>query len=99
MISTSELNPRLLTWLAMQMMRCVAIAHCKDIAAPAAEGVGHRPGERLYAHVAAGTGILDYRHYLSELGRLTPTGVPLILHGLSEEQIPRSLADGERTPR
>ena len=64
----------------------VAIAHCKDIAAP------HQPGEALYGHVAAGTGILDYHHYISELRRLASTGVPLILHGLSEEQIPRSVA-------
>jgi sugar phosphate isomerase/epimerase len=70
----------------------VAIAHCKDIAAPAAQGDTHQPGEDLYAHVAAGTGILDYRHYISELRRLVSTGVPLILHGLSEEQIPRSVA-------
>jgi len=70
----------------------IAIAHCKDIAAPAAPGATHQPGEALYAHVAAGTGILDYHHYISELRRLASTGVPLILHGLSEEQIPGSVA-------
>lgn len=70
----------------------IAIAHCKDIAAPPKKGVGHQHGEELYTHVAAGTGILDYRHYISELRRLAPTDVPLILHGLSEEQIPRSVA-------
>ncbi len=70
----------------------IAIAHCKDIAAPPENGAGRQHGEELYTHVAAGTGILDYRHYISELRRLAPTGVPLILHGLSEEQIPRSVA-------
>jgi sugar phosphate isomerase/epimerase len=70
----------------------IAIAHCKDIAAPAVQGATHQPGEALYAHVAAGTGILDYHHYISELRRLASTSVPLILHGLSEEQIPRSVA-------
>jgi sugar phosphate isomerase/epimerase len=69
-----------------------AIAHCKDVAAPATKGTGNQHVEKLYAHVPAGTGILDYRHYLSELRRLAPAGVPLILHGLSEEQIPPSLA-------
>jgi len=69
-----------------------AIAHCKDIAASPEKGAGHQHGEELYTHVAVGTGILDYRHYISELRRLAPTGVPLILHGLTEEQIPRSLA-------
>jgi Sugar phosphate isomerases/epimerases len=69
----------------------IAIAHCKDIAAPS-QGATHQPGEALYAHVAAGTGILPYRHYISELRRLASTDVPLILHGLSEEQIPCSVA-------
>jgi sugar phosphate isomerase/epimerase len=69
-----------------------AIAHCKDIAAPAAEAAARQPGETLYAHVAAGRGILDYHHYISELRRLASTSVPLILHGLSEEQIPRAVA-------
>jgi sugar phosphate isomerase/epimerase len=69
----------------------IAIAHCKDVAAPPKKGAGHQHGEELYTHVAAGTGILDYRHYISELRRLAPTDVPLILHGLSEEQIPRSV--------
>ena len=70
----------------------IAIAHCKDIAAPVGRAATYQPGETLYAHVAAGTGILNYRHYLSELRRLVSTDVPLILHGLSQEQIPRSVA-------
>jgi len=69
----------------------IAIAHCKDIAATAAKETVPQD-EPLYVHVAAGEGILNYRHYLSELERLTPTGVPLILHGLTEEQIPSAVA-------
>jgi sugar phosphate isomerase/epimerase len=68
----------------------VAIAHCKDIADPTASFRHNR--DALYDHVPAGTGILDYHHYLSELGRLTSGDVPLILHGLNENQIPASLA-------
>jgi sugar phosphate isomerase/epimerase len=71
---------------------CITIAHCKDIADPVMEGARHRTGEAQYSHVAAGTGILDYRHYISELRRFVHTSVLLILHGLSEEQIPRSVA-------
>ena len=73
----------------------IAIAHCKDIAAPVApvgRAAKYRPSETVYSHVAAGTGILNYRHYLAELRRLVSTDVPLILHGLSQEQIPRSVA-------
>lgn len=78
---------------ALRLLRDrIAIAHCKDIAAPPAKGTGHQLGEEGYAHVAAGTGILNYGHYISELRRLAPADVPLILHGLSEEQIPGSVA-------
>jgi sugar phosphate isomerase/epimerase len=74
---------------ALRLLRDhIAIAHCKDVADPAA----HQDDERLYAHVAAGIGILDYHHYLSELNRLVPGRIPLILHGLSEEQIPDSVS-------
>ncbi len=74
---------------ALRLLRDrIAIAHCKDVADPAAQ----QDDERLYAHVAAGTGILDYHHYLSELNRLVPGRIPLILHGLSEEQIPDSVS-------
>jgi sugar phosphate isomerase/epimerase len=69
----------------------VAIAHCKDIAAPIVKPDQHSHN-RLYEHVAAGTGVLDYYHYISELERLVPENVPLILHGLSEGQIPASLS-------
>jgi sugar phosphate isomerase/epimerase len=74
---------------ALRLLRDrIAIAHCKDVSDPAA----HQDDERLYAHVAAGFGILDYHHYLSELRRLVPGPIPLILHGLSEEQIPDSVS-------
>ncbi len=74
---------------ALRLLRDhIAIAHCKDVADPAA----HQDGERLYAHVAAGVGILDYHHYLSELNRLVPGRIPLILHGLTEEQISDSVS-------
>jgi sugar phosphate isomerase/epimerase len=68
----------------------VAIAHCKDIADPNQAARHNHKG--LYEHVAAGTGILDYHHYVSELKRLVPESVPLILHGLTEEQIPASIS-------
>ena len=51
------------------------IAHAKDL---------DRDGEA--GHLAAGTGLLDYDHYLSLLNNLG-TDVPLILHGLSEIQV------------
>ena len=53
-----------------------------------------------YTHVAAGTGILPYPHYLAALGR-TPAALaggldgerlPLILHGLDETQVPAAVA-------
>jgi sugar phosphate isomerase/epimerase len=70
----------------------VAIAHCKDVADPIGKQAAHHNHHGLYEHVAAGTGILDYRHYISELKRLVPESVPLILHGLTEEQIPASVS-------
>jgi sugar phosphate isomerase/epimerase len=71
----------------------VAIAHCKDIDDPKAKpGTPQRQVlSEAYHHVAAGSGILDYRHYFSELARCLPKNVPLILHGLSEDQIPAAL--------
>jgi sugar phosphate isomerase/epimerase len=68
----------------------VAIAHCKDVADP--NQAAHHNHSGLYEHVAAGRGILDYGHYVSELKRLVPESVPLILHGLTEEQIPASVS-------
>ena len=72
----------------------VAIAHCKDIADPMAKPgtQQHQVLGEVYHHVAAGSGILDYHHYFSELERWLPKSVPLILHGVSEDQIPAALA-------
>jgi sugar phosphate isomerase/epimerase len=42
-------------------------------------------------HLAAGTGKLDYAHYVSLLCAL-PFDVPVILHGLKEEQLDESVA-------
>jgi sugar phosphate isomerase/epimerase len=55
------------------------MAHAKDVVASNGE----------IRHVAAGTGQLDYSFYLS---RLRNVRVPLIAHGLSEQEVPRSLA-------
>lgn len=58
----------------------IAIAHAKDLA---------KDGEA--GDLAAGTGLLDYDHYLDCLDRVHYAG-PLILHGLSESQAPASVA-------
>ena len=43
------------------------------------------------AHLAAGTGKLDYERYVSLLCGL-PFGVPVILNSLSEEQVDASVS-------
>ena len=58
----------------------VAIAHGKDL---------DRGGDA--GHLAAGTGKLDYAHYVRLLCGLS-FDVPIILHGLSEAQVPASAA-------
>tara|TARA_B100000686_G_scaffold111384_1_gene118746 strand:+ start:812 stop:1645 length:834 start_codon:yes stop_codon:yes gene_type:complete len=58
----------------------IALAHAKDL---------DHDGEA--GNLAAGTGLLDYDLYLSLLSKLE-TPVPLILHGLEEEQVPDSIA-------
>jgi sugar phosphate isomerase/epimerase len=58
----------------------IALAHAKDLS---------RDGEA--GHEAAGTGLLDYEHYLFRL-RAAGYGGPLILHGLTEAQVPAALA-------
>ena len=58
----------------------IALAHAKDL---------DRDGEA--GHLAAGKGLLDYEHYLSLLNQLE-YAVPLILHGLTESELPGSLA-------
>jgi sugar phosphate isomerase/epimerase len=57
----------------------MVLAHAKDV----------RVVGGTVRHVAAGTGVLDYRHYLTLL-RQTP--VPLIMHGLAETEVERALA-------
>jgi sugar phosphate isomerase/epimerase len=57
----------------------IIIAHAKDL---------DHDGEA--GHLAAGKGLLDYRHYLSLLDNLE-FDVPLILHGLSETQVPECI--------
>jgi sugar phosphate isomerase/epimerase len=58
----------------------VALAHAKDL---------DRDGEA--GHLAAGKGLLDYEHYLSLLNKLD-LDVAVILHGLTESELPGSLA-------
>jgi sugar phosphate isomerase/epimerase len=60
--------------------RDVVLTHAKDLS---------RDGEA--GHEAAGTGVLDYDHYLGLLRRAGYDG-PLILHGLREDQVARSVA-------
>ena len=56
----------------------VAIAHGKDLDHGGDAG-----------HLAAGTGKLDYEHYVKLLCGLS-FDVPIILHGITEEQLPES---------
>jgi len=58
----------------------IVIAHAKDL---------NRDGEA--GHEAAGKGLLDYNQYLSLLNDVG-FDVPLILHGLSEEQVDECVA-------
>jgi len=54
----------------------IVLAHAKDLS---------RDGDA--GHEAAGTGLLDYDHYLALLDRVGYKG-PLILHNLTEAQVP-----------
>ena len=56
----------------------IVLAHAKDV-------------RRSGALVAAGRGDLDYELYLALLAQ-TGRPVPLILHGLAEEEMPASVA-------
>ena len=58
----------------------IRLAHAKDL---------ERDGDA--GHQAAGTGVLDYRRYLQLLEEVGFSGA-LILHSLSEEQVPGSAA-------
>jgi sugar phosphate isomerase/epimerase len=57
----------------------IVLAHAKDVRV--VDGIVH--------HVAAGTGVLDYQHYLALLRHLP---VPLIVHGLAETEVEGALA-------
>jgi sugar phosphate isomerase/epimerase len=57
----------------------IVLAHAKDV----------RVVDGAVRHVAAGTGVLDYAHYLSLLSQVS---VPLIMHGLAESEVGRALA-------
>lgn len=57
----------------------IALAHAKDIETDGDAG-----------HAAAGTGKLDFGHYLGELARSGYDG-PLLIHGLEEHQVPDSV--------
>ena len=57
----------------------IILAHAKDIRV--VNGTVH--------HVTAGTGVLDYQHYLTLLRHIP---VPLIVHGLAEAEVERALA-------
>jgi sugar phosphate isomerase/epimerase len=57
----------------------IVLAHAKDVRV--VDGTVH--------HVAAGTGVLDYQYYLTLLHRIP---VPLIVHGLAETEVVRTLA-------
>lgn len=79
---TGEL-PRMTAILAEAVAllgRDIVLAHAKDLSADGAAG-----------HEAAGTGLLDYNAYLALLGGAGYAG-PLILHSLSEAQVPESVA-------
>jgi len=76
----------------------ISLSHAKDIADPRTAKRNHEAGH--YTHVAAGTGILPYPHYIAALAS-TPAAraaavngkrLPLILHGLNEEQVAGSVA-------
>lgn len=58
----------------------ISLAHAKDVS-----------NERPPHYGAAGTGVLDYALYVRLLGSVGYDG-PLVLHSLSEEQVPSSLA-------
>jgi sugar phosphate isomerase/epimerase len=62
----------------------IVLVHAKDLIVAGADG--HAAG-----HGAAGTGVLDYDHYLARLRAIGFDG-PLILHTLTEDQVDASVA-------
>jgi sugar phosphate isomerase/epimerase len=57
----------------------IVLAHAKDV----------RVVDDTVHHVTAGTGVLDYQHYLTRLRHIR---VPLIVHGLAETEVDGTLA-------
>jgi sugar phosphate isomerase/epimerase len=57
----------------------IVLSHAKDV----------RAVDGAVRHVAAGTGVLDYQHYLALLRHIP---VPLIVHGLAEAEVKGALA-------
>jgi sugar phosphate isomerase/epimerase len=57
----------------------IVLAHAKDV----------RIAGNTVRHVTAGTGVLDYEHYLTLLRHIP---VPLIMHGLAETEVEGALA-------
>jgi sugar phosphate isomerase/epimerase len=72
--------PEVLTNAVALLGKDVVLAHAKDLSHDGEAG-----------HEAAGTGLLDYDHYLGLLARAGFTG-PLVLHGLAEEHVPAAVA-------
>jgi sugar phosphate isomerase/epimerase len=58
--------------------RDIVLAHAKDISF-----------DGKVSFVAAGEGILDFKYYIALLNKVGYKG-PLVMHGLSEEQVPKS---------
>jgi sugar phosphate isomerase/epimerase len=72
-------HQRMILDLAFDLLSAdIVLAHAKDVRVVG--GTVH--------HVAAGTGVLDYPHYLALLRRVP---VPLIVHGLAEAEVARAL--------
>ena len=92
-------HPEVIDDALARLEKYVSLAHAKDIANPAQLTHGNA-GREHYTHTAAGMGVLSYTRYLGAL--LTTPAVmtaaanghrlPLILHGLDEEQVPNSVA-------
>ena len=77
----------------------ISLAHAKDVADPRIT-TPFNPPPNHFTHVAAGTGILAYDRYVAALTRTaaaraalkTGRRLPLLLHGLSEQEVPASVA-------
>ena len=92
-------HPEIINDAVARLGSYISLAHAKDIAAPRPLTLRNSSIEN-YTHIAAGTGILPYTHYLTALlsapAALTAAAngrrLPLILHDLEEGQVPDSVA-------